>query len=162
MVVNDGAAQRSMVTSLTVTFNTVVTFDPGAFELRRQGHGPVKVQVDTSVVDGRTVAVLTFAGPGIVNGSLPDGDYTLTVRADYVHDASGEALAADSVTRFFRRFGDSDGNGVVDRKDLARFLGALGKRQGEAGYLSYFDYDGDGRIDLADLTQLLLRLGKRE
>jgi hypothetical protein len=28
VVVNDGAAQRSLVTSLTVTFNTVVTLDP--------------------------------------------------------------------------------------------------------------------------------------
>src|SRR5262249_7204399 len=38
VVVNDGAAQRSMVTSLTVTFNTVVTLDPDAFEMQRQGH----------------------------------------------------------------------------------------------------------------------------
>jgi hypothetical protein len=107
------------------------------------------------------VAVLTFAGKGIVNGSLPDGDYTLTVRADRVHDASGEAPAADSVTSFFRLFGDGNGDGRVDVKDVARFLGALGKRQGEASYLTYFDYDGDGRIGLADLAQLLLRLGQR-
>jgi hypothetical protein len=118
------------------------------------------VQVATSVVDGRTVAVLTFAGKGIVNGSLADGDYTLTVRADRVHDASGEALAADSVTSFFRLFGDSNGNGVVNGQDLASFLDALGKRKGEACYLAYFDYDGDGRVDLGDLLQLLRRLGR--
>src|SRR5262249_34043534 len=33
VVLNDGSAQRSMVTSLTVTFDRVVTLDPGAFEL---------------------------------------------------------------------------------------------------------------------------------
>src|SRR5262249_55117668 len=37
VVVNDGSAQRSMVTSLTVTFSTIVHLDPGAFELVRQG-----------------------------------------------------------------------------------------------------------------------------
>ena len=34
--VNDGSAQRSMVNSLTVTFDRPVTIDAGAFELRRQ------------------------------------------------------------------------------------------------------------------------------
>ena len=33
VVINDGSAQRSMVNSLTVTFDRVVTFDPGAFSL---------------------------------------------------------------------------------------------------------------------------------
>jgi hypothetical protein len=105
--------------------------------------------------------VLTFAGPGVVNGSPPDGDYTLAVRADRVHDAAGEAPAAGSVTRFSRLFGDSDGDGVVDWQDVARFLGAPGRRPGEAGYLACFDYDGDGRLDLADLAQLLPRRGPR-
>ena len=36
VVVNDGSAQRSMVNSLTVTFDREVTFDPGAFELARR------------------------------------------------------------------------------------------------------------------------------
>jgi hypothetical protein len=162
VVVNDGSAQRSLVTSLTVTFNSAVSLDPDAFELEWQGHGLVPVQVATSVADGRTVAVLTFAGEGIVNGSLADGDYTLTVRADRVHDAAGEAPAADSVTSFFRLYGDCNGDGVVDGQDVARFLGALGTHQGDASYLSYFDYDGDGWIGLADVAQLLLRLGQRE
>ena len=117
VVVNDGAAQRSLVTSLTVTFNTARRLDPGAFQLQRQGARPVQVQVATSVVGSQTVAVLTFTGAGIINGSLADGDYTLTVLADHVHDPSGEGLAADSVTHFFRLFGDSNGNGVVDLQD---------------------------------------------
>jgi hypothetical protein len=73
VAVNDGSALRSMVTSLTVTFDRVVTFDPGAFSLHGQDGGAVGLNVTASVVGGRTVAVLTFTGPGVVAGSLADG-----------------------------------------------------------------------------------------
>jgi hypothetical protein len=161
VVLNDGSAQRSLVTSITVTFNTVVTLDPGAFQVRRQGHGLVHLDVATSVVGGQTVAVITFTGRGIINSSVPDGDYTLTVRADKVHNASGQPLAADYVTHFFRLFGDSNGNGVIDLQDLTAFASTLGKSAGDPGYLAYFDYNGDGTIDLGDLAQLLRRLHKQ-
>ena len=52
-----GAAQRSMVTSLTVTFDGVVTLDPGAIEVRPKGGGLVALAVSTSVVGSETVAV---------------------------------------------------------------------------------------------------------
>ena len=35
VVINDGSAQRSMVTRLTVTFDRLMTLDPGAFEVSR-------------------------------------------------------------------------------------------------------------------------------
>src|SRR5262249_18433111 len=96
-VVNDGSAQRSMVNSITVSFDRVVTFDPGAFSLERQGDGggEVSVSVAAYVVDGRTVAVLTFSGPGIVGGSLADGTYALTIHADRVRDSQGRTLDGD-------------------------------------------------------------------
>ena len=64
----------------TVTFDRPVSFDPGAFQLRRAHEGIVDVNVVASLVGGRTVAVLTFSGPGTHDGSLPDGNYTLTMR----------------------------------------------------------------------------------
>jgi hypothetical protein len=161
VVVNDGSAQRSLVTSLTVTFSGVVSFNPGAFEVQQQGGGLIQVDVSAAVSGNETVAVLTFAGAGIINGSLPDGDYTLTLLADHVHDPSGQTLAADSVTSFFRLFGDINGNGVIDVQDLLRFASTFGKSAGDAGYLGYFDYYGTGRVDFSDLIQLLLRIGKR-
>ena len=161
VVVNDGSAQRSIVTSLTVTFDATVTLGPGAFELTRQDGGTVPVNVSDSVVNGQTVAVLTFSGADIIGGSLVDGRYTLTVRADPVHAADGQTLAADHVTTFFRLFGDSNGAGAVDFEDLRRFATTFGKRAGDPGYLACFDYNGDGRVDLGDLAQLLLRLGQR-
>ena len=57
VVVNDGSAQRSMVNSLTVTFDGPVTIDDGAFELSRQDGSLVDSNVATSIVNGRSVAL---------------------------------------------------------------------------------------------------------
>jgi acetyl esterase/lipase len=165
--INDGAAQRSMVNSLTVTFNRVVTLDPRAFEVRRQGGSPVGLNITTAVVDGRTVAALTFTGADIIGGSLADGHYTLTVRADRVHDSWGRELdgdgnglpGGDRVDAFFRLFGDSDGDGDVDGLDRDRFRSAFHTTAGEPGYLWYFDFDGDGDVDGRDHRQFSRRFG---
>lgn len=120
VVINDGSAQRSMVNSVTVTFGGAVTLDPGAIELRRQGGNLVDAQLSIWLVDGKTVAVLTFAGPEFVGGSLADGSYTLAVRTDLVHDRWGREL-------------DGDGDGVAggDRADgFVRLFGGLGRRRG--------------------------------
>jgi hypothetical protein len=168
VVVNDGSAQRSMVTSLTVTFSSVVHLDPGAFALVRQEGGVIQFQVAQRVVDGHSVDTLTFSGAGIIGGSLADGHYTLTIHGGLVHDDFGQALdgagtgvaGSDRVDTFFRLFGDSDGDGHVGLDDLRSLVSTLGKRAGDSGFLWYFDYDGDGRVDLGDLFQLLLRVGR--
>ena len=167
VVVNDGSAQRSMVNSLTVTFDGAAILDPGAIELRRQDGSLVDVQLSISLVGGKTVAVLTFAGPEFVGGSLADGSYTLTVRADRVHDRWGRELdgdgdgsaGGDRVDGFSRLFGDSDGDGDVDRQDRDRFRSAFGTSAGDAGYLWYFDFDGDGDVDGRDNGQFNRRFG---
>src|SRR5205807_2350832 len=73
VVVNDGSAQRSMVTRLTVTFDRVVALDPGAFELDQEGGGPIDVQVSGSVVkksagDAGFLWYFDFDGDGDVDG----------------------------------------------------------------------------------------------
>jgi hypothetical protein len=168
VTVNDGAAQRSMVTSLTVTFSSAVSIDPGAFELMRQGGGLVGLNVAASIVGDQTVATLSFVGAGIIGGSLSDGNYTLTIHGSLIHDGSGTALDAagtgiagsDRTDSFFRLFGDSNGDGHVDLQDLLTFGSTLGKRAGDAGYLAHFDYTGDGHVDFGDLLQLLRRFGR--
>jgi hypothetical protein len=168
VVVNDGSAQRSMVKSLTVTFNSVVTIDPGAFDVRGADSSLVDVQVTASVLNGKTVAVLTFAGPDVIGGSLADGSYTLTVRADRVHDRWGRQLdgdgdgvaGGDRVDSFFRLFGDSDGDGDVDRLDRDLFRSAFKTSAGDGGYLWYFDFDGDGDVDGRDNGQFNRRFGQ--
>lgn len=166
VVVNDGAAQRSMVTSVTVTFDRVVTLDPGAFDLRHGDGGAVGLSVATSVAGGRTIAVVTFTGPGVVAGSLADGTYTLTIRAGHVRDLVGRELdgdgdgngGGDRAAQFHHLFGDSDGDRDVD---LARFLSAVGHRPGAPGYQAYFDVDDDERIGVTDTLALARRLGSR-
>ena len=154
IVVDDGTAQRSMVRSLTVTFSEEVSLLPGAFDLRLNGGSAVAVSVATHVEAGRTVAVLTFSGPGVVAGSLADGNYTLTILADKVADAAGQHLdgngdgAANDAAIFelYRFFGDLDGDRDVDAADYAK----LYSLRGVAGYLSALDVDGDGDVDADD------------
>jgi uncharacterized protein (TIGR03118 family) len=167
VVVNDGSAQRSMVTSVTVTFDGPVTIDSGAFELRKQDGSLVELNVATSLSNGRTVALLTFVGPNIVGGSLADGSYALTVRGDLVHDALGRSLDGDGdgtaggdySDAFHRLYGDSDGDRDVDLRDLVRFLSTFGRRAGDPHYLAYFDVNGDDRVGVVDLVAFARRLG---
>jgi Sulfatase len=162
VVVNDDSAQRSMVSSLTVTFDRAVSFDPGAFGLVGEDGNEVGLDVTASVVGGRTIAVLTFTGTDIVGGSLADGDYTLTIHGDHIRDEVGRELDADEdgngggdrVDAFFRLFGDSDGDRDVDHTDLDVMLGSLPKSRGDVDYLWFLDYDGDGEVDGLDMAQL--------
>jgi arylsulfate sulfotransferase len=168
VVVNDGSEQRSLVNSVTVTFDGDAILDPGAIELHREDGSLVDARVSLSLVGGKTVAVLTFAGPEFVGGSLADGSYTLTILADRVHDRWGRELdgdgdgaaGGDRVDGFHRLFGDSDGDGDVDSLDRDRFRSAYGTTAADAGYLWYFDLDGDGDVDGHDSGQFSRRFGQ--
>jgi hypothetical protein len=167
VVINDGSAQRSMVNSLAITFSGVVTLYPGAFELRASNGSAVGLNVAASVVDGRTVAILSFTGSNIIGGSLADGFYTLGVRADWVRDASGLKLdgdgdgvaGGDRSDAFHRLYGDSDGDRDVDLWDLGRFLSTFGRRRGDTHFLAYFDVNGDDQVGVVDLIAFARRLG---
>src|SRR5205823_13994721 len=94
--VNDGTAQRSRVTSLTMTFNTQVTFAGSlnnAFTLTRNSDGAaVSFTGISSVVNGATVVTLfNFTGAATQFGSLADGRYTLTAVAGQI-TANGQQL----------------------------------------------------------------------
>src|SRR6266581_193612 len=110
---------------------------------------------------GKTVAVLTFAGSEFVGGSLADGSYTLTIRADRVHDRWGRELdgdgngsaGGDRVDGFSRLFGDTDGDRDVDHADLDLMLSSFRKSRGDVGFLWFLDYDGDGDVDGLDMAQ---------
>jgi hypothetical protein len=167
VLVNDGSAQRSMVTSLRVTFDGPVTIDAGAFELRRADGSLVALSVATSLANGRTVAVLTFTGSEIIGASLADGNYALAIRGDLVHDRFGRTLDGDADgtaggdrgDAFHRLFGDSDGDRDVDLHDLWRFLGTLGRTASDPNYLWYFDVNNDARVGVFDLIAFGRRLG---
>jgi len=157
--INDGTAQRSLIRSITITFDTLVTFDSGAFRLTRQGGGSPTITRQISEVNGQTQVVLTFSGSGTNAGSLVDGNWTLKVVKSRVHNAGHRPaiMVADAPNAFHRLFGDSDGDRDVDGTDQTAFNSALGLTDNVS--LATFDYDHDGDVDASDQTQFSLRFG---
>src|SRR5439155_23350339 len=89
VAINGGAATRSVVTSLAVTFDAAATFAgpvAAAFALTRVGDGAaVAFAATPAVVNGVTVVTLSgFTEAATQSGSLADGRYTLTVLANRV------------------------------------------------------------------------------
>jgi hypothetical protein len=152
LVVNDAAAQRSHVTSLTVSFSGRVTFagDPAAaFRLTRTGPGgptgAVTLAVDlTGSTATQTLARLTFSGgftedaPAGFARSLVDGRYSLSVLAGQLQDGFAQAL-------------DGNGNGTAgdDYVSPSDTVGGTGPRL----FRLFGDATGNGVVDLTDLAQ---------
>src|SRR5206468_1214020 len=133
VVFGDGTDQRSMVRQIIITFSEPVNFTANiaaAFTLHRSGPGGaigdvVLMATPTSVPTGSVT--LTFSGPLTENGSLIDGRYDFTIDAAQVWgiagalDGNNDGVAGGDYTiigsaanRFYRLFGDSNGDGRVD------------------------------------------------
>jgi hypothetical protein len=168
--VNDGSAQRSRVSSLTVSFDGPLQFvgtASDAFSLRRSDGlliGLIAL-VDTG---SRTTVTLTFTGAGLEANSLADGNYTLTIlgaaarsgSAGPLLDADGDGLpGGDLVYQFHRLFGDVNGDKAVNGLDLTAFRSAFGTVLGDANYNGGLDFDGDGAINGTDLAAFRSRFG---
>lgn len=161
--VNDGAAQRSRVTSLQVTFSTQVTFAgavANAFTLSRIGGGAVNFNVTASIVGGVTVVTINgFTGGETQNGSLRDGRYTLTALASQITAGglqlnNGVNYTFGDAQGLFRFYGDINGDRRVDIADFGLFSVSY---LNAAQYNAALDFNGDGRIDVADFGQFSLR-----
>ena len=179
VVINDGSAQRSQITSVTITFDSIVDVDITDFALTNIDTATAVTNVidDISVQDFKTVAVLTFgtggasvsnrAGTGDLGNSLADGNYRLDVLSAGISDPTGGAgLAADFAyggqtaggvpnDNFFRLYGDIDGGGVTNFGDFAGpggFLGAFGASPGDPGYNPDMDANGDGIVNFGDFA----------
>jgi hypothetical protein len=170
--VADGSAQRSMVTTLAVTFDTVVTFagsPAAAFTLTRNGDGAAVTFTATAALGpgGRTVVTLAgFAGAAAEFGSLADGNYTLTVRAGQVStpagllDGNGDGTGGDDFTAgVYRLYGDVTGDRRVDGPDFDAFRAAFGAGRGGPAYRAELDFDGDGLVNAADFARFRPRYG---
>jgi hypothetical protein len=161
VVVNDGSAQRSMVNSITVTFGGAMVLDPGAVQLQRRDGTLVAAGQSISRLGDNTVAVLTFPGAEFIGGSLADGCYTLTVLADRVHDRWGRELdgdgdgspGGDRVDRFYRLFGDVNGDRHICHADRDVMAGTFRRKRDDPGFLWFLDYEGDGDVDGSDMAQ---------
>jgi hypothetical protein len=160
--------QRSMVDSIVYTFDHPVTLTAtGAFTIALHQNVTVDGQPGQTVgtlptlswssPDGGTTWVVTFSGAGVVNSSIADGVYDLTLNHADVTDSVGNTLAADKVDTFFRLYGDVNGDGTVNNTDTFKMKSTFLKNAGDAGYLAYLDYNGDGTINNSDTFQLKKR-----
>jgi hypothetical protein len=165
-IINDGAAQRSMVDSVTVVFNQPVTLAAGAITLAQLTTTPgvttpVAFTLSNPTGDSRTY-VLTFNAPNDLGGSLPNGSYTLTVHSLLVQSTVGSTSAgSDQTYTFHRLFGDYYGTGTVNFADLLLEFDNLGAREGSVRYLWYMDPTGSGSISFASLLGLFDDLFKK-
>jgi probable HAF family extracellular repeat protein len=159
--------QRSRVTSLTITFNSVVNFANGvdnAFTLTRNGGGAVNFQASADSSGGVTVVTLNGFSGGETNfGSLRDGRFTLTALASQISNASGQLNGGTNYTfgdgqGLFRFFGDANGDRRVDIADFGLLSSTYGLNSSQTGFLSYFDFNNDGVIDIGDFGQFSIRV----
>jgi len=161
VTIADGSAQRSVIRSLTVTFDQPMFFagEPAAaFELARNG---TVVSGQWAVVSQPSPSTVTISFTGSIQqfGSLIDGKYTLRVLADQVSnigplDGNNDGVGGDDFTfDFHRLFGDADGNGSVDALDFRAFRAAF------ASPSAIFDFDNDGDVDAADFAAFRERFG---
>lgn len=156
--VNDGSAQRSMVTGLGLTFDQPVGLAGDGVTLLSRSQ-PSAATLNMNPSSGYTnLHTFSFSGTGVIGRSLPDGAYMLSINAAAVVDAFGQSPAVDLVFRFHRLFGDVNGDRIVNSRDLKVFKAALNQ---PANSYAYFDYYGTGTtIDNADYLQLRKRLVK--
>ena len=183
VTVNAGMPQRSMVTSLAVTFNTQVGLPvtaTSAFSLTRIGDGAaVSFTATAAVVNSATVVTLgNFSGAATEDGSLADGRYTLTVLASQVTangtslDGNADGSAGDNYVspadtspttpgqlNLFRLFGDINGDGFVNGVDLIAFRSDIGTATGDPTFMAAFDANNDGFINGLDLIRFRNRIG---
>jgi len=157
--------QRSMVTSIKVTFNTIAQFDggdanaAGAFELKQvhpnYPNGNVTLVANVSAVGGQTVVVLTFTGSFVEYTSLKDGVYQLTIFKDSFDPDDNYLFCGMNGTYLTHRlFGDDDGDMDNDSQDWTEFRAAYA-----TGSPWWFDFDQDGDIDAADWNAFRARSG---
>ena len=179
VTINDNGSSRSVITSLTVTFDSIVDHSAldSAFAITNIDTSTAVGSIDVSPNDsgGKTTAILTFgagasvdsrAGSGAMGNSLADGNYRLDADADFVRLAStNQAMASDYVfggktsadlndnDDFYRLYGDMDGDGDTDANDLNdSFAPAFFSVLGDNAYAPGLDGDGDGDVDANDLN----------
>ena len=150
VVVDDGTQQRSRVRSLTVTFDTTVAIDAGAFVVSDSQGNSAVLAVTSQELDSKTVATITFVDPSLIGGSLADGNYTLTIDKDRIRVGS-TTLESDYIDDFYRFFGDVNGDRTVDNLDLFAFRRAYRRTDVDAAFNDAFDVNDDGVIDNIDL-----------
>jgi hypothetical protein len=163
----NGTIQRSEVRRIIVTFSAPVTFTgANAFSLARSatslsspagGAGPVSLTTNPVSGTSNTVTI-TFNAGTLVDStfSLQDGLYNFSIDASKVSNAGGQldggagagsnyTVNGNTTNKFYRFYGDENGDGGVDQTDYLVFRNAI-----SGGPNRVFDFNGDGDVDQND------------
>jgi parallel beta-helix repeat protein len=162
-------AQRSMVNSIVYNFSEAVLLGSNAFSIALNStyaSGTLATLTWTAInpnADGSSTQwVVTFSGAGVLNGSIADGVYDITLNGSAVSADANPSVAGTSRTdTFYRLFGDATGTGSVTGTDYNALLSTFNLKSTAPGYLAYFNEDGAGRIDAPDYNAFLANFGKR-
>ncbi|MFK8111730.1 MAG: ELWxxDGT repeat protein [Rubripirellula sp.] len=160
VIIDDNTTQRSRIDSFSITFNTIVeiTGDAFAFENKSDGEAVVDIPV-ISELNGKTVVDFTFAAGNSVNaaGILRNGEYELTVDASRINSlgmsldgdgdgTTGDNYVFDETDGFYRKFGDYNGNNIVDFLDFIEFRRTFNLPIDDPNYNEAYDDNGDGNV----------------
>ncbi|MFL5328106.1 MAG: beta strand repeat-containing protein [Gemmataceae bacterium] len=175
VVFGDGTNERSMVKRIVVTFSQPMNFMGGvasAFTVHRTGTNGTVGDVTLAATPGSGLAsavTITFSGSlSQSGGSLVDGLYNLIIGAAQVTNANGVALDGNNdgiaggdyvvngttANKFYRLFGDTNGDGTADQTDYLVFRNALA-----GGPSMVFDFDASGDVDQTDYLAFRERIG---
>jgi CSLREA domain-containing protein len=176
--INGADDQRSSIDRVTVNFDRIVEIDQTGgdpFQIVNTDTNDTVIDVPViSEVNGKTVVELSFQpGASVTSfGSLVDGNYRLTIDAALITrfgialDGDGDGSAGgnhifgdQAVDEFYRRYGDHNGNGIVELFDFAAFRSTFGKSAVDPQFVIAFDSNGDAIIDLFDFAAFRANFG---
>ncbi len=162
VTINDGSDQRSAVNEIHVTFDRLIDVPASAFQLTNKGtqSQPANIPVTDLVVTSVDNGSVTTVTIGLSSGeSLDDGNYELDIDgAQVISRTNGAPMAGNYVfgdqeaDNFFRKYGDDNGNRVVDLFDFSAFRNTYNKSSGDSLYVDWFDATGDDQINLFDFA----------
>lgn len=155
LTINDGQAQRTLLAGLTFAFSEDVSASLAADDLEL---------VNTATSQTISTAGMTLAYAAATNTAswqlpaLPDGTYSIRLKASGIADAAGNALAggSDYLATTFQLIADVTGDNHVDDDDLSILLANWGSGTApQSGELS-----GDAQVSDDDLSLLLANWGR--
>lgn len=125
IIVNDGSAHRSVVTSVAAQFDEAVLVTMDSFELWNLTTGQQVAPGSMALTLSTRKATLKF--PSLPGQSLPEGRYVLRLKAANItdkvghrFDGNGDRIPGDDYEfRFHCLPGDVDGDGTTALSDLA-------------------------------------------